>query len=117
MLRALRLWKQEPAAPGREVLVLGGDVHVGGHTEISHAGALIFRQLISSPVTNRPPGLLAYLGIRALMESEEKLGFDYRFEHHDFTHRRNFGVVLARVPADVAAAPRLDGSLVIAAGG
>jgi phosphodiesterase/alkaline phosphatase D-like protein len=109
MLRALRQWKA--GGSGREVLVLGGDVHVGGHTEIKHQGNLIYRQLITSPITNRPPGLLAFLGVRALMLGEERLGMDYSFRHFDFTHRRNFGVVVARVPAGPGPA-KLEGSLV-----
>ena len=34
MLRALRRWKE--ARIDRDLLVLGGDVHIGGHTEVIH---------------------------------------------------------------------------------
>lgn len=109
MLRRLRVWKQ--AAPDRELLVVGGDVHIGGHTEIRHDGRPVFRQLITSAITNAAPSLLAYAAVRLLMEQEQDLGHGYSFEHSDFTHRRNFGIVIARVPA-AGAAPTLEGSLV-----
>jgi hypothetical protein len=110
MLRALREWKE--CMPGRELLVVGGDVHLGGETEIRHIGKAIFRQLTTSAITNSAPPFLAYAAIRLLLEQQEDLDASYSFEHMDFTHKRNFGIVMVRIPAGVAEQPLIKGSLV-----
>ena len=110
MVRALRRWKQG-SPEGRELLVLGGDVHVGGRTEILHNENVVFRQLITSPVSNKPPGPILFWGLRGLLEVDDGLGGSYRFEHDDFTRTRNYGIVLIRVPPS-GESPRVDGQLV-----
>ncbi len=109
MIRLLRYWK-EARKNERELLVLGGDVHIGGHTDIKRRGNTIFKQLITSPITNRPPKSYEFYGVRMLMEAQQRLGERYSFEHHDFTNRRNYGVVLVRIPPK--GLPKVDGVLV-----
>ncbi len=109
LLRQLRRWKD--AVKGqRELLVVGGDVHVGGHTNIEHEGATIFSQLITSPITNHPPKWYEFYGLKILTEAEEKLTSSYSYEHHGLTNKRNYGIILVRVPP--AGVPRVEGSLV-----
>jgi len=109
MVRALREWKQ--AAPGqRELLVVGGDVHVGGQTQIKHEGATIFNQLITSPITNTPPKWYAFYGLVVLTEAEQDLTGSYSYEHHDFTNKRNYGIIVVRVPP--MGTPKVEGALV-----
>lgn len=109
MLRALRIWKQR--TQDRELLVVGGDVHLGGLTEIRHENQAIFRQLIASGITNTAPALLGFAAI-PLLEQEWKLNESYSFVHSNFTHRRNFGVVVVRVPP-LGQLPHVAGSLFI----
>jgi hypothetical protein len=109
MVRALREWKEANLGQ-RELLVVGGDVHVGGHTEIEHAGSTIFKQLITSPITNTPPKWYEFLGLKILTETEEKLTSSYSYEHYDLTNKRNYGIIMVRVPS--AGTPRVEGSLV-----
>jgi len=97
-IRALRKWKQAAAAGQREVIVVGRDVHVGGHTDIEHNGEVIFRRLISSPITNKPPGWFLYALMGGVLETNARLSPIYSFEHHDMTRSRNFGLVLLRAP-------------------
>jgi len=108
LLRALRRWKQEKDGQ-RELLVVGGDVHIGCHTDILHGGTVVFRQLVTSPITNKPPSWLAFQGLRTLLESEQTLGDGYAFEHARYMRARNFGIVLARVPP--TGQPKIEGSL------
>jgi len=109
MVRALRKWKEDN--PGqRELLVVGGDVHVGGHTHIKHEGVTIFNQLITSPITNIPPKWYAFYGLLILTEAEEKLTSSYSYEHHDFTNKRNYGIIIVRVPTN--GTPKVEGTLV-----
>lgn len=111
-LRALREWKA--AGNGlRELLVIGGDVHVGCRTEVRHFDQPIFQQLITSPITNKPPSWAEFQGLSALLEPEHRLGESYAFRHSGLTRQRNFGMVIVRVPVDTGA-PRIDPSLVIA---
>jgi phosphodiesterase/alkaline phosphatase D-like protein len=113
LLVELRRWL---ATAGREVLVLGGDVHVGGRTVIEHqhqgAWQPLCEQLITSPVTNRPPGYLAYLGLReALLRGVHDVNNSFRFDHDEntFTNRRNFAVLTLRARAGEPA--KIHGSL------
>lgn len=109
MLRALRLWK-ETSIGQRELLVVGGDVHVGGYTEVKHEGQEIFKQLITSPLTNHPPKFFEFWGLKVLTEAEEALTGSYSFEHSGLTNKRNYGFILVRVPP--TGTPRVEGSLV-----
>lgn len=109
MLRLLRRWKEANAGE-RELLVVGGDVHIGGYTYIEHEGATLFNQLITSPITNQPPKWYEFYGLKILTELEEELTSSYSYEHHDLTNKRNYGIILVRVPA--TGIPRVEGSLV-----
>jgi hypothetical protein len=110
-LRALRRWKQ--AGDGeRELLVLGGDVHIGCRTEVQHSGQMIFKQLITSPMTNKPPSWTAFQGLVGLLERDQNLGDNYSFKHSNYTRQRNFGIVIARVPDH--GTPKIDPTLVVA---
>lgn len=107
-LRGLRNWKA--GSEGREILVVAGDVHIGGHTSIRHEDDEFVRQLISSPITNKPPGFFAFHGLQAFLEGEETLGSSYSFEHDRLTNSRNFGIVVIRIPDQ--GRPKMDPSLV-----
>jgi hypothetical protein len=108
LLRALREWKQ--AARDRSVLLVGGDVHVGGRTEVMHGEDLLCTQLITGTITNKPPRWFEYALLRGLLETHERLGERYRFEHHDYTGKRAFGIALLR--ATPGATPFIAPSLV-----
>lgn len=103
----LRDWKG--ASPRRAVMVLGGDVHVGGRTVVEQldiAGRWnhVFDQLITSPITNEPPGALAFFGLKELLlKRDEVLGEELRFRHESLTRRRNYAVLDLKAPAVGAA--------------
>jgi hypothetical protein len=109
MVRALREWKA--AVPGeRELLVVGGDIHVGGHTDIKRDGETVFKQLITSPITNVTHKWFAFYGLLLLSEAEQSLTGSYTYKHRDFTNKRNYGIVMVRVPPK--GLPRVEGTLV-----
>jgi len=109
MIRLLRNWK-EAGRGERELLILGGDVHVGGHTEVRHHGQAILNQLITSPITNKPPSWPQFHGLRLLLETEQRLAGSYTWEHHHFTRQRNYALVVIRVPH--RGTPTMNGYLV-----
>lgn len=111
-LRMLRFWIQSPNAAGdRQALVIGGDVHVGGISEVKHLGKLLFKQLIASPITYRPPSAIEFFGITQLAKNPETVAESYTIEHGQFTNRRNYGLVMVRIPVGPGAV-KLTGSLV-----
>jgi hypothetical protein len=48
--------------------------------------------------------------LKILTELEEKLTSSYSYEHHDLTNKRNYGIILVRVPP--SGTPRVEGALV-----
>jgi hypothetical protein len=111
MLRTLRRWKTRKDRPLRELLVVGGEVHIGCETDIKHERETIFRQLITSPITHKPPRWYEFQGLKALLELEEELTDSYSFEHSRYTRSRNYGLILARVPNDEKKRPKVSGGL------
>jgi len=109
LIRLLRYWKERGAGE-KEVLVVGGDVHIGGQADIKHRGKIILKQLITSTITNTPPSSFEFHGLRLLLEAHQQLGHSYSCEHHDLTNLRNFGVILVRIPEQ--GTPLMEGSLV-----
>ncbi|HMF56269.1 MAG TPA: alkaline phosphatase D family protein, partial [Pyrinomonadaceae bacterium] len=50
IIKALQEWK-EIGIGRRELLILGGDVHVGGYSHIKFQGNTLYDQIITSPIT------------------------------------------------------------------
>ncbi len=100
MAKLLRDWKS--AATDREVLVVGGDVHVGGFTDLEErvngAWRGVIRQVITSPVTNEPPSAIFWWGIRKLLDGRHDLTPSLRFRHREMTRRRNYAVLTVDAP-------------------
>ena len=109
-MRALRKWKGDA---GRELLVVGSDVHIGCHTDIGHEGEAIYKQLFTSPLTNKLPVWLPYTFLKGLLELEEDLTDSYSFGHSSYIRMRNHGLIVFRIPAKAAAVPKVSGGLEI----
>ncbi|MEZ6038002.1 MAG: alkaline phosphatase D family protein [Planctomycetota bacterium] len=114
MLVEIRRWLDRD--PGRTVLVVGGDVHVGGKTQVLRPSGNdwvpMCTQLITSPITNAPPGFLTWFGLRELLlRGVHQAGEHFRFDHDEssFTNRRNFAVLTLRSEAGAPAV--IHGSL------
>lgn len=103
LARLIQAWKG--ASPHRAATVLGGDVHVGGRTVVEQLDAAgnwqgVFEQLITSPITNEPPGALAFFGLKELLLGrDEVLSGELRFRHEYLTRRRNYAVLDLKAPA------------------
>lgn len=101
LLTEIRRWLA--VSPDRKLTLLGGDVHVGGFSKVEYCDDGQWRplcdQLITSPITNAPPGALAWFGLRELvLRGYKEAGASYRFDHDEstFTNRRNFAVIRLR---------------------
>ncbi|KAI5054986.1 hypothetical protein GOP47_0030131 [Adiantum capillus-veneris] len=89
MVDSLQRWKESKIC--REVIVLGGDVHCGGHSCILKSGETLFYQLTTSPIANMPLPKTVYYAMRFAEQLERNEGF--RFHHFNWTRARNFGIV------------------------
>jgi len=98
--RFLRLCSQwRKANPGREVLIIGGDVHEGGWTDIFTGDEQeVIRQLTTSAIANKmtkPHEALAVTLTRSLASSYDgrRLAGDWKMTHYDWTNFRNYATV------------------------
>lgn len=82
-------WK----AGGKEIVLVGGDIHVGGHTKLYQNGTPKLSQLITSGIANIDPSFLTKVGYKLFLELYEKLGNGWEFEHFNFKFKQTYGVV------------------------
>lgn len=90
MIDCLSQWKN--SKEHRDILILGGDVHCGGHSIGRKGNDIAFYQLTTSAIANRPLPKAVYYTLR-LAEQLGNLGSMYTFKHHDWTRARNYGIV------------------------
>lgn len=90
MIECLQQWKV--SGKGRQVLVLGGDVHCGGHSSILKSGEVLFYQLTTSAIANMPLPKSVYYVMR-FVEQLEHIQDDYTFSHFNWTRARNYGII------------------------
>lgn len=91
-------WQNKPSERPRAVIVLTGDIHVGGMSDFysldpRHAKAPIIRQVISSPVGYETRPELGNRAIERVMVPE-RLGDRFEVQHRHFFVQRNFAVVI-----------------------
>jgi hypothetical protein len=82
----------------RELLLVGGDLHFGVQSEILDGKRVMFRQIITSPISNNPPPRPVYWLLRRLMRGTGRIGNvpeggRYAFNHTEFVEERNFALV------------------------
>ncbi|KAL4475540.1 hypothetical protein ABPG72_009229 [Tetrahymena utriculariae] len=94
LLKRLYDWKFQNANVNREVTIICGDIHFGGHTDIYFKNKPAFKQFTSSSITNGTKDkfkrILSYLG--ATVSEDLKGGF--HFCNHGWTGKNNYGWTL-----------------------
>ncbi|KAL4475120.1 hypothetical protein ABPG74_001816 [Tetrahymena malaccensis] len=92
LLKKLYDWKFDPKFNGREVTIVCGDLHLGGHTDIYFKKKQAFKQFTSSAITNGlkqgRERILNHLGytISEIMPQGE-----FSYDHHGWTGQNNYG--------------------------
>ncbi|EWS74824.1 PhoD-like phosphatase (macronuclear) [Tetrahymena thermophila SB210] len=92
LLKKLYDWKFDPKFQGREVTIVCGDLHLGGHTDIYFKKKQAFKQFTSSAITNGlkqgRDRILNHLGytISEIMPQGE-----FQYDHHGWTGQNNYG--------------------------
>jgi len=90
LLDLLRSWKERRA--GRELLIVGGDIHMGGTTDILYKGKKIFAQFVSSAINSKEVSSFEK-GLMDLMMKMGKINGDYTCCHGKWKKRNNYGIV------------------------
>ncbi|KAK2166162.1 hypothetical protein LSH36_41g11018 [Paralvinella palmiformis] len=95
MLDMFRKWK-ERRGPGSDIMILAGDVHIGGFTDIYHKRdnkkSLVCRQVTTSPICNKHWKFHEYKAIRTMMRFTESYG-SYGYHHYDWVNQCNFAIL------------------------
>jgi hypothetical protein len=97
-LKALNMiydWKMR--VENRQVILLGGDAHIGGYTDIRKDGHFFCRQLTTSPVSNPPAPWFVKAGIRMLLRSSDQIGNSWSYHHHKWIGKRNAAILDVKV--------------------
>jgi len=92
LLELLRAWKRRRA--DREILVVGGDIHMGGTTDVMYQGRKIFTQFVSSSINSKETSWLEK-GVMDILMKLGKVNDDYTFLHNKWKKRNNYGVIEA----------------------
>ena len=84
-------WKRSLYA--RETIILCGDVHQAGKSDIRHDRDVIFRQFTSSSMVSYPTTDAIFVLFTPLEGVERDLPDDYGFRHYDWINEFNYGLV------------------------
>jgi len=87
----LRIWKN--AKVGREVTLVGGDVHIGCHSEIYYNNELCFKQFVTSAMNNEVPNKLEYMVVKVGLHMSGDLAGGYSFRHSEIVRKNNYGLL------------------------
>jgi len=90
MLDLLRKWKKRGTK--KEILVVGGDFHLGGWTDVMYKKEKVFTQFISSAINSEVASKYEKTVVDALMNLG-KLTKVYQFKHSGWIKENNFGLV------------------------
>ena len=91
LLDTIQLWKDSDSE--RQVLFVGGDVHMGGYSEIYYKNQPFGRQLVTSGINQIKIEKYKSLAEKALIKLNDSLKRDYTYIHHNFIAQKNYGTV------------------------
>jgi len=111
------LWKWKTAKPNREVVIAGGDVHVGIQTTVFRNGAPAFHQMTSSAIHNSSVGRLGIMAANVLTGDvfnntihlcHKQGGGHWSYHHNYITKRNNYGIISITPPSNNVASITCD---------
>eukprot|EP01006_Ploeotia_vitrea_P057815 TRINITY_DN68308_c0_g1_i1.p1 TRINITY_DN68308_c0_g1~~TRINITY_DN68308_c0_g1_i1.p1 ORF type:complete len:669 (+),score=27.77 TRINITY_DN68308_c0_g1_i1:66-2009(+) len=76
----------------RNVIVVGGDMHLGGHTHVFRFGKYQWSQLLVGPVSNTSPAM-AFKASKLLNSTHNQLGRGWHYNHYGWNNDRNVGII------------------------
>eukprot|EP01006_Ploeotia_vitrea_P049425 TRINITY_DN67337_c3_g1_i11.p1 TRINITY_DN67337_c3_g1~~TRINITY_DN67337_c3_g1_i11.p1 ORF type:complete len:544 (-),score=25.75 TRINITY_DN67337_c3_g1_i11:1440-3071(-) len=87
------IWQWKSRAPWRHVILAGGDVHLGGYTEVYRGDKWAFTQLIVGPIANLEHPHFVMLGSQVLKKMLTAMPHGWTWQHYNWTKKRNFGII------------------------
>lgn len=93
MLDMLRDWVDARPVGERQIILTGGDVHIGGHTEIYYNHKFYFHQIICSAISNNPLSTPVFYAVKTVASMVSHLDYGWTFKHHGFHKGANYGIV------------------------
>ena len=87
----LNNWKR--AGSQREVLVLAGNVNHGGYSDIIYNKQPLFKQMITSGITQKAPPKWSNLLSKIDENSSREIEGLWKVKHHDWVSANNFGIL------------------------
>jgi len=109
LLNLMDSWKKGKA--GRDIMVISGDIHMGGKSNFSRNDEFLFRQFTASSIASFPVPDVAFTVFEQIQETEQELPSDYAYKNYGWTNKYNYGLVASEVVNDEAV---LDAYLVAA---
>jgi phosphodiesterase/alkaline phosphatase D-like protein len=91
--KLLHLMKDFREATKKEVVLITGDLHMAGCTDIYHDNKFIFKQYISSGIIQRCMTSFQAKMANFAFDFKEKLGDGFSFHHKSFTPHNNYGII------------------------
>ena len=85
----------------QELYLFGGDLHIGGHTEVYKDGKAIFKQLVTSGVGQRTKDSMIKYFEGVLGQTNTNLPGGFSFKHHDWTYNRNYATLEVKLSNNV----------------
>lgn len=82
-----------PLQSTRRCTFVGGDVHVGGHTQLFKHGHLVMEQLVSSAIANHILPSVAFAIGQMVQNAYTQLEDGWSFHHQPYTRLRNYGLI------------------------
>jgi len=77
----------------KDVFIVAGDPHIGCFTKIFKYRRFVVEQMITSPITQKPPTDFEAEVMKFLLGVGTKLKNNYTFRHYKGTNSNNFGLV------------------------
>ena len=92
LLDILRGWKEHKG--NREITLIGGDVHIGGYTEVFYKKKPLFKQFTTSTINNdKIQTKLEFVVVKFFQNLKGKIESDYSYKHYDWTRENNYGLM------------------------
>lgn len=92
LLSLMTEWKNSGYGK-REIMLVGGDIHHAGHTDILKNGKKVFGQIVTSGICQIIPKKWEFLISTKAMSLYNDLGGGWSFKHHDWTEKNNYALI------------------------
>jgi len=100
ILNLLKDWKA--GKKGRELTLIGGDVHIGGHTDLFFGKKGVFKQFTTSAINNIVTKKYQFSIMKFFQKLSGNLGKEFSYQHYDWVKESNYGLVSISVNGEAS---------------